>query len=629
MAKRTSSKDSLARYKHRISASKKWRETEGYDELWNRLKDMYAGKMYEDISEDDRLVINLAFATVNVIGPSIATNHPKTTVFARDPENEDRAVITEAVLDFWWRCYEIKPEFRLAVDDFLVIGHGWLKTGYKYREEATPLGQGERDKVFEEKRAEADAYAEQNPEMAGDLPTDDEIAANLPETRQVISQDRPFVERVSPHDVFVDPEATKITDLKWVAQRVIRPLEDVKSDDRYDVRARNAVGGDLQVPKSWLAEDRMEEYGDDIKRCTVWEFYDVKDGTMSVFTENGESFLVKPTPMPYKFGHPFIMIRNYDVPDVFYPIGDLEAIEPLQRELNKTRSQLMNMRKQYARKHLYVDSVFDAQGREALEDPTDGRMIAVNLEGSQFRSLSEVIAPLPINSVDPQLFQYSSQIEQDISTVTGVSDYQRGSAPEIRRTATEASMIQDAVNARSADKLAIIETAIAEISKNLVELARQYLTGEQVARVVGKNGKPLWVPYEHDDLDGEYDFEVEAGSTMPKNEAWKQQNAMQLLQALGPMVGTVLDPAAIARFVLQSFGVKNPEEFMAQQPPPGALPPGAEQQQPQQGGTPPGAPPEPDMGPPPAGMEHAPDPGPSQIPPEVLQQLQGQVGLNF
>ena len=44
--------------------------------------------------------------------------------------------------------------------------------------------------------------------------------------------------------------------------------------------------------------------------------------------------------MPYAYGQPFVMLRNYDVPDYFYPMGDLEAIESLQLELDKTRSQI-------------------------------------------------------------------------------------------------------------------------------------------------------------------------------------------------------------------------------------------------------------------------------------------------
>ena len=86
-----------------------------------------------------------------------------------------------------------------------------------------------------------------------------------------------------------------------------------------------------------------------------------------------DEFLVDPMPMPYAYGQPFVMLRNYDVPDHFYPMGDLEAIESLQLELDKTRSQLMNARKRYARKYLYHERSFGPEGREALESDDDGQ----------------------------------------------------------------------------------------------------------------------------------------------------------------------------------------------------------------------------------------------------------------
>jgi hypothetical protein len=48
----------------------------------------------------------------------------------------------------------------------------------------------------------------------------------------------------------------------------------------------------------------------------------------------------------------------------------------------------------------------------------------------------------------PEFYNQSELISNDIDRVSGVSEYQRGSLPEIRRTATEAGIIQDAANAR-------------------------------------------------------------------------------------------------------------------------------------------------------------------------------------
>ena len=46
-------------------------------------------------------------------------------------------------------------------------------------------------------------------------------------------------------------------------------------------------------------------------------------------------------------------------------------------------------------------------------------------------------------------------------------------------------------------------------------------------------------------LSGEFDFSVEAGSTQPINDTVRKRQAVELMQALAPFVGTVVDPGAL------------------------------------------------------------------------------------
>ena len=414
---RQSNSDLLSAYQKKISVCKRWRREEQYDDTWRRLIDLYRGRHYEDISDEDRLLVNISFSTVNVIAPSVAVNYPKIAVNSRRPEDAPKAIITEAVVNYWWKHYKIRPEFRRAVKDFLIVGHGWLKAGYRYVEEESIDQEGDH----------SDPNADGN-----------EITPSI-----IVTEDRPFVERVSPFDVFVDPDATSMYDARWIAQRIRRSLKEVKSDKRYSRSARDSInatswGRYSDDPYKRQIQDTEEGY------VEVWEYYDIAKKTMCVFAEGCQQFLVKPMDMPYAFGHPFVMIRNYDIPDYFYPMGDLEAIEPLQRELNATRTQMMNHRKRYSRKYLYKESAFDADGRDALESDYDNVMVPV--AGDE--NLANVVAPFPAVMTPPEFYRQSDIIEGDIQTVSGVSEYQRGGVPEIRRTATEAGIIQDAANAR-------------------------------------------------------------------------------------------------------------------------------------------------------------------------------------
>jgi hypothetical protein len=543
MAKK-SAYDSLKHYKQRLEASKRWRKDDGYDATWRRMTDMYKGLQYEDFRTEDRLSINIAFATINIIAPNISVNYPKISVNATNPANAANAVIAEAVVNYWWRYKDIRTEFRRAVKDSLTCGHGWVKVGYRF--------------VEEEQVNEGEAL--------------DPIDGNEITPITVVVEDSPFAERVSPMDVFVDPDATSMHDIKWIAQRIRRPMADVKSDKRYSKAAREqiqtmAVSRYSDDPSKKKIYDKTEGYAE------IWEYYDISTKTMSVFCDSADQFLIKPTPMPYSFGQPFVMLRNYDVPDHFYPIGDLESIEPLQRELNETRTQMMNHRKKYSRKYLYKESAFDNLGRTALESDEDNVMVPVISD----EALSSIVAAFPAVINPSDFYDQTQMIIGDIDRVSGVSEIQRGGTSEIRRTATESSLVQDASNARTADKLAMIEQAISECGRRMVALARQFMTGEQVARVIGKDGEPVWIQYDRDYLEGDFDFEVVAGSTQPHNESFRRQMALQMVDAMAPFAGAgIIDMPKLAAYVLQQgFGVKNPDEFIAQPQAPMGAPEGA------------------------------------------------------
>jgi hypothetical protein len=621
--------DQLKFMREEVQRSKRWRDGENTDDLWKRMIDLYRGRQYDGMSANDRLVVNLAFATKNVIAPSVAINSPRFTVNARKPENAPMSVIVEEVLNYLWRCHKYQDEVRLAVDDWIVCGHGWVKTGYKFTREPVSKRTGEADE-------------ENTIDPADDEGVDDRapVPGNV-ETEMIITDDRPFVERISIFDMFVDPDARHPKEMRWIAQRTWRALQDVKVDSRYAPSARRQVGA-----SSWSRWDSEDGDGRDgwekpdqgaVSYAEIIEFYDLKRRTVATFamdgdqSEDGENsqqsgggFLIKPAPIPYGFGAPFVMLRNYEVPDNFYPMGELESIESLQLELNETRNQMLNHRKRFARKWIYARDVFDEEGVRALESDIDNTMIPIMGDGNP----ANYIAPLPSIGTPPDFYNQSEMIEEDINTVSGISDYQRGS-PEgnIRRTATEAAMIQDAANARARDKLSKVESFLAEVGERIVLLMQQFTTGEHVARITSVAGR-AWVNYDADYLQGSYDFEVEGGSTEPRNEVFRRQSALQLVDAMAPFVEIgVVDPTGLARYVLQyGFQIKDVSQIMAQpqdqmaidpatgQPVPGPVPPGPPQ------GDPTAVPA--DMagqGPP---IEQMPMGGP-QIPPELMAQLQG------
>lgn len=574
-----------------VSRSKKWR-SDHYDGMWSDMIDLYRGKQYEGASRNDRLVINLVFATKNVIAPSVAINNPRFVVNSRKPDEAPQAIIVEEVLNYLWRTHDYQDEVRLAVDDWILCGHGWIKATYKATKPPEVKPSGEAGVENQIDTGDSEGIDDREP-----IPGNAESEV----TAWGSGDDRPLIERISIYDMFVDPDARHPREMRWIAQRTWRALQDVRVDSRYETKARRSVGSVQRYTNNGQGDNDGRSTADApdagaISYCEVIEFYDLKRNEVCTFAMSGSDddtgqaqgglFLIKPAPIPYGMGQPFRMLRNYEVPDTFYPMGEIESIESLQLELNETRNQMLNHRKRFARKWLYNKDAFDQDGVSALESDVDNTMVPT-LGGD---NPANVITPLPSVGTPPDFYNQSQLITDDINTVSGVSDYMRGQ-PEsaVRRTATEAAMIQDAANSRARDKLNKIESFLAGLGSAVISLMQQFMTGEQVARITSVAGQ-AWINYDADYLQGDFDFEVEGGSTEPRNEAFRRQSALQLVDAMAPFVEIgVVNAQGLARYVLQyGFNIKDismllndPQQQMAQQqqvagpqPVPGEVPPG-------------------------------------------------------
>jgi hypothetical protein len=558
------------RYASRVAASRKWRSD--YETTWRDMVKLYKGKVHPMTAQyEDVAAVNVAKSTVDIIFASTSVRNPKINVFARQPDHDVHAEVTQAVINYWWSRFQVQEEFRAAYKDALVIGHGWLKTTYKLVEKLEPVPYEDRQQMVAEQIAEADFAAAEMPELAGELPTDDEIVELVntvadEEQYTVVVEDHPQVVRVSPYDMFVDPEATSLRDARWVAQRVIRNFDEARKDKNYREGARRK----LQPTAVLEAAKHEDEFGrrtvkdDDAKRVVIWEYYDLENNTLSVWAEGSDQYLVPPTDIPFALGHPFEMMRDYEVPGEFYPMGEVEPIANLQEELNETRTQLMEHRKRYSPKFLAYRHALGPDAQTALKSRKPNQVILVD---DTSMPLNQVIVPLEQQPMAADLYNVTSMIHGDIERVSGVNEYMRGSLPNIRRTATEAAILQDAAAARAADKLDIVEKAAARVAERMIALAQQFMSSEQVARIVGEDGAVSWVQYDRDTIAGQFDFEVELGSTLPRNDAVQRQDAMTLLQMMTPYVGQIVDGAELVKMVLRKFGEREPEKFMMQQAP--------------------------------------------------------------
>ena len=398
------------------------------------------------------------------------------------------------------------------------------------------------------------------------LPTEQEMVDSIPTELMQTLKDDIFIERVSPFDVVIDPEARSMKEARWVARRRWETLEDVKANPLYSntqdltgtLRTSQDVSYDTETrvpPPGYPDQGSAPEHA---QRVELWDYYNLQLGTMCTLTLNHGKFLQEiDWNMPFE-GGPMVLMRDYVVPDKLWGYGEARLIMSLQIELNRTRTQIINHNRRFNRKILYNERALGPDGIQALESRRDGALVRVINDVD----LSKAALPLPDSPLPADRYQLNNIIEADITQVTGISDYERGAYTNLRRTATEASIIQDSSSLRQQDKLRRVEDAATEIAKRMKALAQMFYDHQRWILVTGQ-GWELPISFNKNDILGDFDVSVDAGSTQPISQQQRMQDTERLYQLL--ISNPVVNLPEVTRELLRSHGMSNPDRFINQQ----------------------------------------------------------------
>jgi len=514
-----------------LDSGRSFRQSERED-AWRQSEAQYEGNHWSRVElEDptaDLITINVSFSTVNTIIPYVTSEEPRFLVepFSANATAKN-ARLQQAMLNRAWRKARGQAAVKVSALDYLVYGDGWLKPSYA-------------------------------------------IVDEIGEDGAPISKAEIYVDRVSPWDVWVDPLATGAHDARWIAQRITLSRRELEKDERYPKDLLDELPwGTWNPDGDHSHQDRTQviEAAEDESYINIIEFYDRIDQALYVFPDHGDDIVLR---VVEGIECPLIPLPNYLIPGSPYHMGELEQLWPMQVELNKTRSQLITHRRRNIGKYFYRQGALSEEGISALQSPIVGEAIEVLGD----TPLDAVVKPAALAALSPEAYNSADQAMRDIYEISGVNEYLRGATPEIRRTATEASIIEGASNVKTRAKLADIEECIRAAGEYLLAIMREvfpetdfdeqamYLTGpeaEQIARmdaaekadslaeaaappgevqaaldggvgvqgVVASPGPEIFV--------GEYSVEVESGSTEMRNPIFKEQKWREMANSLVAM----------------------------------------------------------------------------------------------
>lgn len=572
-----------------VNARRADRESE-----WDQSEEQYKGNHWIQSDDDtaDLLVVNMSFSTVNVIMPYMTGSDPRFLVLPYSGDASMRnAAIQQALLNRMWRSRQVsgKQHLKSVAWDYLVYGDGLMKVGYNVKQ----------------KRTAAHEYAD---------------VAEL------------WVEKVSPWDFWIDPTADGLHNARWACQRLWLTKDELEADDRYhnvddvNVSYTKAHEGRRNSKETEGKDSVIQEFYDGSQFASVYEFYDLVKNQMLVYS-TGELPLQVVEDIG---GIPIVQLGNYKIPNSPYHMGELEQIWSLQQELNKTRSHLITHRRRNAAKIFAKRNALKQDAMDALQSPIINDVAFV--DGDQ--PLEQLVRAVDLPNLSADVYNVSAMMQEDIYEITGVNEYLRGAGPDIRRTATEASIIEGASNIKSQFKLTQIEELTREVGFLLLATAKDvfplteydelqlFLTGrdaEQVqrtdldAQAVAAEGNPALmaevaqmqatpmdtvVSPSPDIFVGEYEVDVEQHSTELRNPVLKEQKAREMattLLQMAPMLaqlGVTLNYKRLLEDWFEKAGVDDVEGLLGAAPEQGGVgappsPAGVTEPAPSQGSPPP------------------------------------------
>lgn len=507
------------------------------------------------------------------------------TVSARDPKFvvtpvggdlvsiERNATIAQTILSYFWKRADATSTLRDMTQDMVILGNGFAKVGWAYTEKTM-------DRTPEDYDAEINdtvAAAMEQASMLG-MPLDEQQIAELVEsvslTQQLVEEDEPFVEYISPYDIFLPANARRMNSTRWVCQRIRVPLSEARSNDMFDKKARENLKADTGYidPTSMVQyEDRSEGLPEVFSFVTLYEFYDMKAETLCIFQLDGEDYLYHgKNPHAHRYP-PFVHMRNFNDGGMsVWSFGDLENIAGLQLMINEIMVAELNDLKRVGNKYFVNKKVLTPELTKALQDNKPDQVIPLELPGNV--GINEVLVPVQRLATPADNYMMEDKLQGYMQRILGVTDFQVGNISAANRTpATAAAAVEGASTTRAMDKMTNVEKASREIAIRMLALCQQFMDSTKAVRIAGPNAT-TWLQVNEDDIEGEFFIDIEGGSTQAINPATRYRQGQELLSQIVPILSQMgYDPEPATRAALSYMGL-NPDHILVKPTPPPAPP---------------------------------------------------------
>lgn len=527
--KPTTKEGIIRRWHERIQTAVKYRDRISDEQGWERFIEEYEGKYDVLLGNVECPPINEVYSYVQASISGLYFRDPYIAVNPTKGSTIKAAKILEHSTNHFWRALRIKKEMEMEIIDAELPGHAWHKTGSMVELGGTP----------------------DNPSIANE---------SL------------YSMRVSWKDVVFNLGSRQAPDdCRWMAQRIVRPTEDVKSQFQ---KLSSKIKGGLYPG---LNQDDVEKnmFKDDILYTIMWEIWDRENRKTCLITEGVEDYLEdKPWP-EWRKTFPYRMLGFNYVPDKPYPMSGIGPWEPQIKEKIKLFTMALNHVKRWNRQLLLLKDSMEESEKDKFAQGVDGAIIET-LKPPVECALPVAYAPLP-----PDIYNLMDRLDLIINITRGKPQSEMGGTTTTKtRTLGELRMMRAGSQGITDRKVDCIETHCENVARDLIaEMKSNFdldmvvkITGdtpEDVIKAFGDNYDPQsqTITFTKADIQGEFEIDVKAGSTMPLDKDTRLDLLTKVLETASAMPMTDMPPflRVVISEMLQGYEIKSLEEAFKEQ----------------------------------------------------------------
>lgn len=527
---------------------------------WRRLLDSYRMGVEKADGSNGLALIS---ATLDSIKPHIFHNDP--AIYARPLRPSDmgdeklQAKVAEAALSYEWTEGGFSAECQRVLDDALILSAGIGRVTYQPAGVFVPVEDYDRD-LDEAESSDEDAAMQTIRDRLEEMG----IPADRPAAHATLL-------RVSPFNFIFPPGYDEIRRMPWVSVRHLIHIDEVMNDDRFantkDLIADKVKSLDelneSEIGNVWRREEaehveiyevwyhawasRMVRSGGSRRRRRVKEMrvlWACRQGS------GGDDLVVLKhalSPLDME-GYPFVDLRFEKVNDQFYGISLVQKVLPVAERVQRLLDGAIDgLEASMALKTIYKDGIFDKNAKAALGSRVS-QMVA-----AKSKNVSADVKNLVIPAF-PQEFVGTLNILRSFMNEVGAGDEALRGGRSSAKSATEVSYRAAMHAGRSENKLREFEKFVQIVARKTLQVMQQFYDADRWIRIAGEE---LPISYSRNDIRGEFDIGVHAGSMKPVGPEAERQSYIGFMNALAmaaqSLTAAQVPPEAIAIFYTKAL----------------------------------------------------------------------------